>query len=83
MNGTHREVPELAEFDIRNKNGTLKSKAEGGAQGSCRFAVVPEIYKDEYDADSIRGKIREKDEADKAWKSPQSPGREVKRNTAN
>lgn len=65
-----REMPELAEFDIRNKNGTFgKAKLKAALKAAADFAVVPEIYKDEYEAlTAYASKSAEKDEADKAWK---------------
>ena len=65
-----REVPELAEFDIRNKNGTFgKAKLKTALKVAADTAVVPEIYKDEYDTlTAYAAKSAEKDEADKAWK---------------
>ena len=65
-----REVPELAEFDIRNKNGTFgKAKLKAALKAAGESAVVPEIYKDEYEAlTAYAAKSAEKDEADKAWK---------------
>lgn len=64
------EVPELAKFDIRNKNGTFgKAKINAALKLSADSAVVPETYKDEYDAlIAYVAKSAEKDEADKAWK---------------
>lgn len=65
-----REMPELDEFDIRNKNGTFgKAKLKAALKAAADSAVVPEIYKDEYDAlTAYAAKSAEKDEADKAWK---------------
>lgn len=65
-----REIPELAEFDIRNKNGTFgKAKLKTALKAAVDSAAVPEIYKDEYDAlTAYAAKSAEKDEADKAWK---------------
>ena len=65
-----REVPELADFDIRNKNGTFgKTKLKAALKAASDSAVVPEIYKDEYDAlAAYAAKSAEKDEADRAWK---------------
>lgn len=65
-----REVPELADFDIRNKNGTFgKTKLRTALKAAADSAVVPEIYKDEYNAlIAYAAKSAEKDEADKAWK---------------
>lgn len=65
-----REVPELADFDIRNKNGTFgKTKLKAALKAAADSAVVPEVYKDEYNAlTAYAAKSAEKDEADKAWK---------------
>lgn len=65
-----REVPELADLDIRNKNGTfVKAKLKAAIKVAAVSAVVPEIYKDEYDAlTAYAAKSAEKDKADKAWK---------------
>lgn len=64
------EMPELAEFDIRNKNGTFgKAKLKAALKAAADSAVVPEIYKDEFDAlTAYAAKSAEKDEADKTWK---------------
>ena len=65
-----REMPELAEFDIRNKNGTFgKAKLKAALKAAADSAVVPEIYKDEYDAlTAYAAKSAEKDEVDKKLK---------------
>ena len=65
-----REVPELASYELRNKNGTFgKAKLKAALKAAAETAVVPEIYKDEYDAlTAYAAKSAEKDEADKAWK---------------
>ena len=70
MESLIREMPKLAEFDIRNKNGTFgKAKLKAALKAAADSAVVPEIYKDEYDAlTAYAAKSAEKDEADKAWK---------------
>lgn len=70
MEALIREVPELAAFDIRNKNGTFgKAKLKAALKAAADSAVVPEIYKDEYEALTIyAAKSAEKDEAEKAWK---------------
>lgn len=70
MESLIRKMPELAEFDIRNKNGTFgKAKLKAALKAAADSAVVPEIYKDEYDAlTAYAAKSAEKDEADKAWK---------------
>ena len=64
------EVPELAEFDIRNKNGMFgKAKLKVALKAAADTAVVPDIYKDEYDAlTAYAAKFAEKDDADKALK---------------
>lgn len=65
-----RETPVLTKYDIRNKNGTFgKAKLKAALKFVADYAVVPEIYKDEYDALlAYQAKSAEKDEADKAWK---------------
>lgn len=65
-----REIPKLAEFDIRNKNGTFgKAKLKAALKAAADSAVVPEIYKDEYDAlIAYAAKSAEKDAAEKALK---------------
>lgn len=65
-----RVMPELAEFDIRNKNGTFgKAKLKTALKATADSAVVPEIYKDEYDAlTAYAAKSAEKDEVDKKLK---------------
>lgn len=70
MESLIREMPELAEFDIRNKNGTFgKAKLKAALKAAADSAVVPGVYKDEYDAlTAYAAKSAEKDEADKAWK---------------
>lgn len=48
MESLIREMPELDEFDIRNKNGTFgKAKLKAALKAAADSAVVPEIYKDE------------------------------------
>lgn len=70
MEALIREVSELAEYDIRNKNGTFgKAKLKAALKLAADSAVVPEIYKEEYDALlAYAAKFAEKDEADRAWK---------------
>lgn len=65
-----REMPELAEFDIRNKNGTFgKAKLKAALKAAADSAVVPEIYKDEFDAlTAYAAKSAEKDAVDKKLK---------------
>lgn len=65
-----REMPDLAEYDIRNKKGTFsKAKLKAALKFAADSAVVPEVYIDEYDALlAYQTKSAEKDEADKALK---------------
>lgn len=65
-----KEITALAEFDIRNKNGTFgKGKLKNALKVAAESAVVPEIYADEYAAIvKYADKMTEKDEADKALK---------------
>jgi len=67
------ETPELAEFDIRNKNGTIgKAKLKAALKHAIDSAVIPEIYKEEYDALlAYQAKMIEKEETDKAIKEVQ------------
>lgn len=66
-----RETPELAEFDIRNKNGTFgKAKLKAALKHAAESAVVPEIYADEYAALTLYAqKYAEMDAVDKAYKA--------------
>lgn len=66
-----RKVSELAEFDIRNKNGTFgKAKLKAALKQASETAVVPEIYADEYAAlTAYAAKSAEKDAVDKEWKA--------------
>lgn len=66
-----REVPELGEFDIRNKNGTFgKAKLKAALKVATETAVVPEIYADEYAALTLYSqKYAEMDTVDKAYKA--------------
>lgn len=65
-----KKVPELAGFEIRNKNGSFgKAKLKAALKQASDSATVPEIYKDEYEALlAYQAKSAEKDEADKEWK---------------
>lgn len=67
------KAPELAKFDIRNKNGTFgKAKLKAALKLAMDSAVVPEIYKEEYDAlIAYQAKMIEKEETDKAIKEAQ------------
>ena len=71
MEALIREIPELAEFDIRNKNGTFgKAKLKAALKQASETAVVPEIYADEYAAlTAYAAKSAEKDAVDKEWKA--------------
>lgn len=66
-----KEAPALAEFDIRNKNGSIgKAKLKTAWQAAEDTAMVPEIYADEYAVlTKYADKMSEKDEADKALKA--------------
>ena len=66
-----REVPELGEFDIRNKNGTFsKAKLKAALKVASETAVVPEIYGDEYAVLTLYAqKCAEMDAVDKAYKA--------------
>lgn len=45
-----RETPSVEDYGIRNKNGTLaKGKLKSALKGASANAVMPEIYRDEYD----------------------------------
>lgn len=70
MEALIREVPELAEFDIRNKNGTFgKAKLKAALKQASETAAVPEIYADEYAAlTAYAVKATEMDAVDKEWK---------------
>lgn len=71
MEALIREVPELGEFDIRNKNGTFgKAKLRAALKVVAETAVVPEIYADEYAALTLYSqKYAEMDTVDKAYKA--------------
>lgn len=71
MEALIREVPELGEFDIRNKNGTFgKAKLKAALKVAAETAVVPEIYADEYAALTLYSqKYAERDTVDKAYKT--------------
>lgn len=71
MEALIREVPEVAGFDIRNKNGTFgKTKLKAALKQASESAVVPEIYADEYVAlTAYAAKSAEMDAVDKKWKA--------------
>ena len=66
-----KETPALAEFNIRNKNGSIgKAKLKAAWKAAADTAMVPEIYADEYAVlTKYADKMSEKDEADKALKA--------------
>lgn len=71
MEALIREVPELGEFDIRNKNGTFgKAKLKAALKIAAETAIVTEIYADEYAALTLYAqKYAEMDVVDKAYKA--------------
>lgn len=71
MEALIQEVPELGEFDIRNKNGAFgKAKLKAALKVAAETAVVPEIYAEEYAALTVYAeKYAEMDAVDKAWKA--------------
>lgn len=71
MEALIQEVPELGEFDIRNKNGTFgKAKLKAALKVAAETAVVPEIYADEYATLTLYSqKYAEMDTVDKAYKA--------------
>lgn len=71
MEALIREVPEVAGFDIRNKNGTFgKTKLKAALKQASESAVVPGIYADEYVAlTAYAAKSAEMDAVDKKWKA--------------
>lgn len=71
MEALIREVTELGEFDIRNKNGTFgKAKLKAALKVAAETAVVPEIYVDEYAALTLYAqKYAEMDTVNKAYKA--------------
>lgn len=71
MEALIREVPELVEFDIRNKNGTFgKAKLKAALKVATESATVPEIYEEEYAVlTEYSEKYAEMDAVDKAYKA--------------
>jgi type I restriction enzyme M protein len=67
------KTPELANFDIRNKNGSFgKAKLKAALKLAIDSVVIPEIYKEEYDALlAYQAKMIQKEETDKAMKEVQ------------
>lgn len=70
MEAIIKSVPELNEYEIRNKNGSFgKAKLKAALKQASDSAAMPEIYKDEYEALlAYQSKSAEKDEADKEYK---------------
>lgn len=68
-----RENPSVENYGIRNKNGTLaKSKLKAALKAAAADAVLPEIYRDEYDAlMAYQGKLDEYDALGKEIKAEQ------------
>lgn len=68
-----RETPSVENYGIRNKNGTLaKSKLNAALKAAAADAVLPEVYRDEYDALLIyQGKLDEYDALGKEIKAAQ------------
>lgn len=73
MEALIKKVPELAGYDIRNKNGTFgKAKLNAALKAAGDTAVIPEKYADEYAALlSYAAKWAEKDEVDRKQKEAQ------------
>lgn len=68
-----RETPTVENYGIRNKNGTLaKSKLNAALKAAATDAVMPEVYRDEYDALlAYQGKLDEYDALGKEIKAAQ------------
>lgn len=68
-----RETPSVENYGIRNKNGTLaKSKLNAALKAAAADAVLPEVYRDEYDALlTYQGKLDEYDALGKEIKAAQ------------
>ena len=64
-------VPQLAAYDLKNKNGSFgKKKLNDALKKAAASAEVPEIYRDEYEALSMYvAKLEEKENADKECKA--------------
>lgn len=67
------EMPELEDYDLRNKGGAFgKTKLKSALKAAAETAVVPEIYREEYDAlMAYAAKTADKEDADKAYKAAQ------------
>lgn len=67
------EMPELEDYDLKNKGGAFgKTKLKAALKSAAETAVVPEIYREEYDAlTAYAAKTAEREDTDKAWKAAQ------------
>lgn len=63
-------TPEIADYDIRNKNGSFgKGKIKAALKIATDSASLPKIYEEEYEAlVTYAAKLAEKDEVDKTYK---------------
>lgn len=68
-----RETPAVENYGIRNKNGTLaRSKLNAALKAAAADAVLPAVYRDEYDALlAYQGKLDEYDALGKEIKAAQ------------
>ena len=68
-----QETPSVENYGIRNKNGTLaKGKLKSALKSASADAVMPEVYRDEYDAlMAYQGKLDEYDALGKDIKAMQ------------
>lgn len=68
-----RETPNVENYGIRNKNGTLaKSKLNAALKAAMEDAIMPEVYRDEYEALlAYRRKLDEYDTLGKEIKAAQ------------
>lgn len=66
-------MPELEDYDLKNKDGAFgKTKLKAALKSTAETAVVPEIYREEYDAlTAYAAKTAEREDADKVWKAAQ------------
>jgi Type I restriction-modification system methyltransferase subunit len=73
MEKTVKTNKELANYELRNKNGTFgKAKIKSALKEAVENAMLPEIYADEYNTlIAYQEKMSEKEEADKAIKEAQ------------
>jgi len=73
MEKTVKTNKELANYELRNKNGTFgKAKIKSALKEAVENAMLPEVYADEYNTlIAYQEKMSEKEEADKAIKEAQ------------